>query len=101
MAGLRRSVETGIAKPGEIGVLDSTAHMLKFLSFQDMYFQDRFDPAFGVKPRKELKNAPLLVKPETLTKFPSPGSPLQGEDMERFVEQTVAEIARILGLEKR
>jgi threonine synthase len=101
MAGLKRSIEKGFAKPGEIGILDSTAHMLKFLTFQDMYFEDRFDPAFGVTPREELKNAPLLVKADTLEKFPSPGSPLQGEDMERFVEQTVAEIARILGLEKR
>ena len=101
MAGLKRSIEKGFAKPGEIGILDSTAHMLKFLTFQDMYFEDRFDPAFGVTPREELKNAPLLVKADTLEKFPSPGSPLRGEDMERFVEQTVAEIARILGLEKR
>lgn len=101
MAGLRRAVEKGLAKPGEVGILDSTAHMLKFLTFQDMYFEDRFDPAFGVKPRAELRNAPLLVKPETLKRFPAPGSPLEGEDMKRFVDQTVAEIARILGLEKR
>jgi threonine synthase len=101
MAGLRRAVEKGYAKPGEIGILDSTAHMLKFLTFQDMYFQDGFDPAFGVKPREELKNAPLLVRPGALEKFPRPGSPLEGEEMKRFVEQTVMEIARILGLEKR
>jgi threonine synthase len=101
MAGLRRAVEKGYAKPGEIGILDSTAHMLKFLPFQEMYFQDRFDPAFRVEPRKELKNEPLLVKPAAIAKFPRPGSPLEGEEMKHFVEQTVAEIARILGLEKR
>jgi threonine synthase len=101
MAGLRRAVEKGYAKPGETGILDSTAHMLKFLSFQEMYFQDGFDPAFHVTPREELKNAPLLVKPETLAKFPEPGSPLEGEEMKRFVEVTVAEIARILSLKKR
>jgi len=101
LAGLRRAVEKGYAKAGETGILDSTAHMLKFLTFQEMYFQDGFDPAFHVTPREELKNAPLLVKPETLAKFPAPGSPLEGEAMKRFVEETVAEIARILALKKR
>jgi len=101
MAGLKRAVEKGYARPGDIGVLDSTAHMLKFLTFQEMYFEDRFDPAFGVQPRKELKNAPLPVRPARIGKFPEPGSPLEGEEMDRFVEETVAEIAGILGLEKR
>ena len=101
MAGLRRAVEKGYAKPGEIGILDSTAHMLKFLSFQEMYFQDAFAPEFQVKPREELKNAPVLVKASTVDEFPEPGRPLQGEAMKRFVDQTAAEIARILGLKKR
>lgn len=101
MAGLRRAVETGYARPGETGILDSTAHMLKFLTFQDMYFQNGFDPAFRVKPKEELKNAPLLIKPKTLTTFPEQGKPLESEDMKRFVEETVAEIARVLDLRKR
>jgi threonine synthase len=101
MAGLKRAVEKGYTNPGEIGILDSTAHMLKFLTFQDMYFQDSFPPEFRVKPRQELKNAPFLVKASNLDEFPEPGRPLQGEAMKRFVDRTAAEIARILGLEKR
>jgi len=101
MAGLKRAVEKGYAKPGEVGILDSTAHMLKFLTFQDMYFQDAFGPEFHVKPREELKNAPQLVKASTVDQFPQPGKPLQGEAMKRFVDETVVEIARILGLEKK
>ena len=41
----------------------------------------------------------LLVKPEGIRRFPEPGRPLEGEDMRLFLEKTVAEIARLLGLE--
>jgi threonine synthase len=101
MAGLRRAVERGYVKSGEIGILDSTAHMLKFLAFQEMYFQDSFAPEFHVRPREELKNAPRLVRASSLRKFPEPGKPLEEEDMKRFVEETAAEIARLLRLRKK
>lgn len=101
MAGLRKAIEKGFVRRGETGVLDSTAHMLKFITFQDMYFQDTFPPEFGVAPRQELKNAPLLIKPEKLQRYPQPGKPLQGDDMKRFIDETVAEIARILDLKRR
>jgi len=101
MAGLKKAVQEGHVRPGEVGILDSTAHILKFLTFQDMYFEDRFDPEFGVSPREELKNAPALVKPENLRRYPEPGKPLQGEDMKLFIHETVSEIAKILGLEKK
>jgi len=101
MAGFRKAVAKGFVRHGETGILDSTAHMLKFITFQDMYFQDTFPPEFGVTPREELKNAPSLIKPEKLQKFPQPGKPLQGDDMKRFVDETAAEIARILELKKK
>lgn len=101
MAGFRKAIEKGWVRRGEIGILDSTAHMLKFITFQEMYFQDSFPPEFGVVPRQELRNFPSLVKPENLERFPEAGKPLQGEDMKRFVEETAAEIARILGLKRR
>ena len=101
MAGMKRAVELGIVRPDETGVLDSTAHMLKFLSFQEKYFNDSFEPEFNVTPIQELKNSPQLVKPDTLDKFPAPGSPLKGKDMDDFVLKMSTEIATILGLEKR
>jgi threonine synthase len=101
MAGFSKAIEKGFVRRGETGILDSTAHMLKFVTFQDMYFQDTFPPEFGVTPRQEFRNAPSLIKPEKLERFPQPGKPLQGEDMKRFIDETVAEIARILGLKKR
>jgi len=101
MAGLQKAIKAGHVGQGEVGVLDSTAHMLKFIPFQEMYFHDTFGPDFNVRPRGDLKNAPFLVKPKGVRKFPQPGHPLQGDDMRRFIEATVAEIARLLDLEKR
>jgi threonine synthase len=101
MAGLRKALQEGHVHRGEVGILDSTAHMLKFISFQEMYFQDGFDPEFEVKPKPELKNAPILIKPRSLKKFPQPGKPLKGEDMRLFIQETAAEIAEILELKKK
>jgi threonine synthase len=101
LAGLKKAVSENIIKKHETAVLDSTAHMLKFLSFQEMYFNDTFDAAFNVTPKKELKNTPVLVKPEGLKKYPEPGKPLEGEDMETYVREMSSEIASILELEKK
>jgi threonine synthase len=98
MAGLKRAIQEGFVDQGEVGILDSTAHMLKFMTFQEMYFQNSFAPEFNVKPRSELKNAPTLVKPKHLTKFPEPGKPLQEEEMGDFVREMTKEIAKILDL---
>ena len=100
MAGFRKAIMEGYVRPGEVGILDSTAHMLKFSTFQEMYFHDSFDHEFNVRPRSELKNSPILVKPEGLKKFPEPGRPLQGEEMKQFVQEMSDEIARILNLKR-
>jgi threonine synthase len=94
-------VAEGIIKKHEVGVLDSTAHMLKFLSFQEMYFNDTFDPVFNVTPKQELRNSPILIKSERLKKYPEPGKPLEGEDMSNYIREMSSEIAEILELEKR
>lgn len=101
MAGLKQAVQKGVVGRDEIAVLDSTAHMLKFLGFQEMYFNDDFPAEFQVKARAELKNAPVLIKPETIAHFPSPGRPLAGEDLATYVKGMSVEIARLLSLKKR
>ncbi len=100
MAGLKKAVENGHVGPGEIGLLDSTAHMLKFLAFQEMYFTNNFDPDYDIRPRQELKNSPIMVKAEGQVRCPEAGRPLEGEEMKRFVQAMSYEIAQILGLEK-
>ena len=101
LAGLQKAVQAGYVRPGEICVLDSTAHVLKFAGFQDMYFTNSFDPSFNVKPDSALRNHPIEVRPKTLTKTPEPGKPLQGDDMKKFVQEMTTEIAKILNLEMR
>jgi threonine synthase len=101
MAGLKKAIAQGYVGSNEVGIIDSTAHMLKFITFQEKYFQDTFEPEFNVKPKRELQNAPVLVKPKSLKRFPQAGKPLEGEDMKLFIQEMVAEIARILELQKR
>jgi len=101
LAGFKRAVDAGYVGKDETGVLNSTAHMLKFAVFQEMYFNDSFGPEFEIKPKEHLKNAPIEVKPSGVNKLPAPGRPLHGEEMSTFVRQTAAEIARFLGLEPR
>jgi threonine synthase len=100
MAGLKKAFQEGYVGKDEVGIVDSTAHMLKFLTFQDMYLNDDFGPEFNVRPRSELRNTPSVVKPKNLDRYPEPGKPLKGDDMKRFIDEMTFEIARILDLKK-
>ncbi|SKA77741.1 threonine synthase [Paucidesulfovibrio gracilis DSM 16080] len=61
LAGATRAGKLGLISPSELAVLDSTAHQLKFVDFQNMYFQDRFPPEFEVTPNPEMANLPTPV----------------------------------------
>jgi threonine synthase len=101
MAGLAAACSRGIIDPKDIAVLDSTAHALKFSMFQDMYFSDRFDPAFEVTPDSTLKNEPLDIVPDGLKAYPAPDSPLDGELLQEFVKATADSVAGLLKLTPR
>ncbi len=89
LAGLIRAKERGYIDNSDIPILNSTAHMLKFISFQQMYFEDSFPPEYEVKPKEELKNHPLKIRPE------------KGKDQYReFIEDVAEKIAEILGLKE-
>jgi len=49
----------------ETAVLDATAHHLKFIGFQQMYFEDSFPPEFEVTPKAACQNRPHLLTPKT------------------------------------
>ena len=49
----------------ETPVLDATAHHLKFIGFQQMYFEDSFPPEFEVTPKAAYQNRPQLLTPRT------------------------------------
>ncbi|MBW1989148.1 MAG: threonine synthase [Deltaproteobacteria bacterium] len=98
LAGLLAAVGQGIVTPEETAILDATAHALKFSGFQEMYFENRFPPEFGVIPKPELINRPQEAGPGDGAAVPAAGAPLSGEEFEVFVEKTSQEIARILDL---
>ena len=99
LAGLSKALELGMVNKDEQAILDATAHHLKFIGFQQMYFEDSFPPEFGVTPRQELVNAPQEVLAGDVQ--PAPGQPLGDAEFKAFVEATALEIARHLGLEER
>jgi threonine synthase len=101
LAGLKVALREKIISPDEAAILDSTAHALKFASFQDMYFSDSFPSEYQVVPRKELQNQPLYVRPADLKRVPGEGTALDTLEFEEFVSKTVREIASILDLKKK
>ena len=101
LAGLLRAKAAGIVSKGEKAICDATAHHLKFVGFQQMYFDDAFPADYGVKPRPELVNRPEEVLALGEQEMPGPGRPLSGEAFDKFVKATALEVAQRLGLEKR
>ena len=101
LAGLVEAKKHGIVSEDDVVILSATAHALKFAGFQDMYFEDRFPPEFEITPKKFLQNAPRFVCPRDLDPVPTAEKPLEGNDFERFVKQTVETIAKTLRLVPR
>jgi threonine synthase len=64
-AGLRVAIKEGLLDINEVAVLDATAHHLKFVGFQEMYFDNTFPPEFEVTPKAEYQNRPQLLTPKT------------------------------------
>ncbi len=64
-AGLKAAIRAGLIDRDETAVLDATAHHLKFIGFQQMYFDNSFPPEFEVAPRDEYVNRPRLLTPKT------------------------------------
>ena len=89
LAGLKAAKAHGLVDSADYCVLDSTAHALKFMDFQNMYFTNTFAPDFGVTPDPSLVNAPeLLLDPEVR----------KGMTEERFILETAAKMVQRLNL---
>lgn len=91
LAGLRKALELGIVGD-RFAVLDATAHHLKFVDFQDMYFRNAFPKDYEVTPRPELVNAPELIIPAQRKAELSP---------EAYVAEAADRVVARLGLKKR
>jgi threonine synthase len=61
LAGLKKAVRAEMLHPEEEAVLDATAHMLKFIGFQEMYFNNEFPPGYEIVPDKDMVNRPQTL----------------------------------------
>jgi threonine synthase len=85
LAGFRVAIREGLIGRNEAAVLDATAHHLKFVGFQEMYFNNTFPPEFEVLPKPEYQNQPRLLAPKT-------------EDPAGKTADLAGQIAQLLGL---
>ena len=92
LAGLKAALSYGLVTDTDFCALDATAHAMKFMEFQNMYFTDSFPPEFGVTPRPELMNAPESV---------ISAAERAGLDEQTFILEAATAIARKLGLAAR
>jgi threonine synthase len=61
IVGLKAVFEKGLIPENSKVVVDSTSHQLKFMNFQQMYFEDSYPPEFEIHPRNELRNNPFQL----------------------------------------
>ncbi|MDY0038919.1 MAG: threonine synthase [Desulforhabdus sp.] len=99
LAGIRKIVQGNSLHSHKTAILDATAHPLKFAMFQEKYFADEFEQEYGITPKKELQNKPILVTPGDKIPAPTTG-PLDAAEFELFVEHTGRAIADLLKLGK-
>ena len=92
-AGLLAAKEQGMVHKDAYCVLDSTAHALKFMDFQNMYFANTFPEEYGVNPSPAHVNAPYLVMNEAEREA-------LGEESV-FVRQAAEAVVGRLGLVKK
>lgn len=101
LAGLVKAARQGVVAAGDVAVVKSTAHALKFAGFQEMYFEQQFPPEYNIKPDADLINAPVYVHPRDLKQVPAPGKPLTDKAFKIFVRRVSEDIAGHLKLKKR
>jgi len=61
LAGLLAAKAYSLVSTNEFCLLDATAHAIKFMDFQNMYFSNAFPQEFGVSPDPALINKPELL----------------------------------------
>ncbi|GAB7022648.1 threonine synthase [Salidesulfovibrio brasiliensis] len=92
LAGAVRANALGLVAEDEICVLDSTAHHLKFVDFQQMYFENSFPKDYEVQPDMDLANLPeLVISPEEKERLAP----------EEYTETTAQKVVEKLGLAKK
>jgi len=90
LAGLLRAKEEGRIDHKTTAVLDATAHSLKFIGFQDRYFQNTFAPEYGITPQAQWQNRPeTVIDPEVKNRLAA----------DAFAREAAQAVVERLGLE--
>jgi threonine synthase len=97
LAGLRAAVKAGIITKKDIAVLDSTAHALKFMEFQNAYFRGELASDYGVRSLPQNMNAPKALDLKGVT-LPAQGKTLTREERAAFTRAAAQAVASDLGL---
>lgn len=92
LAGLIKAKERGLVLKDELAILDATAHMLKFIDFQQSYFEKKLPQEYSITPKQELINWPSLVLSEEVK---------EELDFQEFIKKAGEEIVAKLGMQKR
>ena len=92
LAGLMKAREMGLVEPSEVSILDATAHHLKFIGFQEMYFENAFPASYGVTPDPKFVNKPRGVLSDADKASLSP---------EAYTAKAAAAIVETLGLSRK
>ncbi len=92
LAGLQEAIRRGLVREDQFAILDATAHALKFIGFQEMYFTNAFPAEYGVTPDPTLANAPKLVIDPTRKAALSPAD---------YHQEAADAAAHALGLAKK
>jgi threonine synthase len=97
LAGLRSALRAGLVSKNEVAVVDATAHHLKFIGFQQMYYDNSFPAEFEVTPKPEFQNRPRLLTPAASPTH----SPWTPEEIQEFTRDMVGQVAAALGLKRK
>jgi threonine synthase len=100
LAGLKEALKHGLIAPSETAVLDSTAHALKFVDFQNAYFEAGLESEYGIVAKSEFQNHPQALNLKDAPK-PVPDRNLSTNEIEAFVTAAAEEISLFLGLTQK
>ncbi|WP_027179313.1 threonine synthase [Maridesulfovibrio bastinii] len=91
-AGLLQARKLGLIADHEAAILDSTAHQLKFIGFQNMYYENEFPEEYEITPDSSRGNKPeLVIEPEVKTS----STPAE------YTTKAAEKVVKMLGLEKK
>lgn len=92
LAGLILARKSKAIRNDEKVILDSTAHALKFIDFQNKYFANELASGYGVKAKQEFVNRPEIILSR------AEAEKIKKPDLTRVIAE---KIASGLGLEKK